>query len=243
MQKASKNWYTDWFNTDYYHILYRDRDYQEAQLFMDTLAGYLNIRKGGSILDLACGKGRHSIYLNSLGYDVTGIDLSENSIAYAKQYENESLHFEVYDMSKPFHKSFDAVFNLFTSFGYFEKEEDNLNTLRAIKKNLNDRGLGVIDFLNIDFVKNNLVHENVKTVDGISFRQKRSIRDGYLIKEINFEHNGTMYSFTEKVRALSLSDFKAYFRAAEITLLDIFGDYNLHTFDLHTSERLVMIFK
>ena len=242
MQKAAKKWYTNWFDTEFYHILYQDRDYKEAQLFMDNLTRYLNIPLDGSILDLACGKGRHSIYLNSLGYDVTGIDISKNSIQHAKKFENEKLHFEVHDMSKPYSSSFDAVFNLFTSFGYFDLEEDNLNTIKAIKSNLKTYGVGVIDFLNIDFVKNNLVKEDIKIVDGIKFHQKRFVEDGYLFKEINFTHNKEDYFFTERVKAISLQDFENYFKEANIDLIDIFGDYKLNTFQKNTSERLIMIF-
>ena len=84
MTTPTKQWYASWFDTPYYHILYKDRDHSEAQVFMDNLTNYLNIPEGGKILDLACGKGRHSVYLNSLGYNVTGIDLSEKSIDYAK---------------------------------------------------------------------------------------------------------------------------------------------------------------
>ena len=77
MTKDTQQWYASWFDTPFYHILYKDRDHSEAQLFMDNLTNYLNIPEQGEILDLACGKGRHSMYLNSLGYDVTGVDLSE----------------------------------------------------------------------------------------------------------------------------------------------------------------------
>ena len=74
MQKEQQNWFASWFDTDYYHILYKDRDYDEAELFMNHLTNYLNIPEGGTILDLACGKGRHSVFLNDLGFDVTGAD-------------------------------------------------------------------------------------------------------------------------------------------------------------------------
>ncbi|HRN98840.1 MAG TPA: methyltransferase domain-containing protein, partial [Flavobacterium sp.] len=138
---ASSNdsqWYASWFDTPYYHILYKDRDYHEAQLFMDNLTGYLNLPEKAKILDLACGKGRHSVYLNQLGFDVTGADLSANSIAQASQHQNPTLHFKVHDMREPFEEKFDAVFNLFTSFGYFDDDNDNLRTLKAIHESLND---------------------------------------------------------------------------------------------------------
>ncbi len=243
MTKDTQQWYTSWFDTPFYHILYKDRDDKEAQLFMDNLTAYLNIPEHGDILDLACGKGRHSMYLNSLGYHVTGVDLSENSIAYAKQFGNDTLSFKVHDMSKPYGKSFDAVFNLFTSFGYFENEDDNLKTIKSIKANLNEYGFGVIDFLNSEFVVNNLVSENIKTVDGIDFNQKRDIKDGYIVKTITFNTNGKNYNFQERVKALTLNDFEMLFQKAGVHLLDVFGDYKLNKFHKNTSERLIMVFK
>ncbi|RAJ26495.1 tellurite resistance protein TehB [Gelidibacter algens] len=243
MTKDTTYWYASWFDTPYYHMLYEDRDHAEAHQFMDNLTQYLNLPENGKILDLACGKGRHSIYLNSLGYDVTGVDLSENSIAYAKTYENEALHFDVHDMCKPYNDKFDAVFNLFTSFGYFDKSEDNLNTIKAIKDDLNEFGFGVIDFMNIDFVIDNLVPEDVKTVGGIDFHQKRYVEDGHIVKDISFTDNGKDYNYQERVRAKTLSDFEALFEEAGVYLLDIFGDYKLRKFHKETSERLIMIFK
>ena len=243
MNKNKTQWYASWFDTPYYHILYKDRDHDEAQLFMDNLTNYLNLPEDGKILDLACGKGRHSVYLNSLGYHVTGVDLSENSIAYAKQYENDKLHFEVHDMCQPFNKKFDAVFNLFTSFGYFDDEQDNLRTINAIQADLNDYGFGVIDFMNSDFIINNLVPEDTKTVEDITFYLKRYVKDGYLFKDISFEDKGESYAFQERVKAFTIKDFEMLFEKANVHLLDVFGDYKLRKFDKHTSERLIMIFK
>ncbi len=243
MTNTTEQWYASWFDTPFYHILYKDRDYSEAQVFMDNLTEYLNLPEHGTILDLACGKGRHSVYLNSLGYDVTGVDLSENSIAFAKQFENETLHFDVHDMCKPYHKTFDAVFNLFTSFGYFDKEEDNLKTIKAIKANLNDVGFGVIDFMNSDYVINNLISEDNKTVDDIDFSLKRKFEDGYIVKDISFNVENNDYQFQERVRAFSLNDFQSLFEKAGVHLLDVFGDYSLRKYDKQSSERLVMIFK
>jgi len=243
MTKDTQHWYASWFDSPFYHILYKDRDHTEAQIFMDNLTEYLNIPEGGAILDLACGKGRHSVYLNSLGYNVTGVDLSENSIEFAKQFENDSLQFDVHDMCKPYKKQFDAVFNLFTSFGYFENEEDNLNTINAIKADLNEFGFGVIDFMNSDFVINNLVSEDIKTVEGIHFKQQRSLKDGYIVKDISFSAEGEYFQFQERVKAITLQDFETLFEKAGVYLLDVFGDYKLRKFDSKTSERLVMIFK
>ena len=184
---ASKtdSWFTSWFDTPFYHILYKDRDYVEAQLFMDNITQYLNLPDDAKILDLACGKGRHSIYLNSLGYNVTGADLSENSILEAKKSENETLRFVVHDMRLPFEQKYDAIFNLFTSFGYFENDADNLTTLKAIKESISEYGFAVIDFMNVHQVIENLVAEEIKIVDDISFHIKRHHTDGHIFKEID----------------------------------------------------------
>lgn len=243
MRTSDMQWYASWFDTPFYHILYKDRDYNEAQSFMDNLTNYLNLPEGGKILDLACGKGRHSVYLNTLGYKVTGVDLSEQSIIYAKQFENDTLKFNVHDMTKPYPDTFDAVFNLFTSFGYFEDDSCNLKTIIAIKNELNTNGFGVIDFMNSDYVISNLVAENVKTVNGIDFHQKRHVDNGYIIKDINFEYDGKAYHFQERVKALRLNDFEILFEKANVNLLDIFGNYKLSKYDPTTSERLIMIFK
>jgi SAM-dependent methyltransferase len=243
MKQEQQKWYASWFDTPYYHILYKDRDYAEAQLFMDNLTNYLNLPEDAKILDLACGKGRHSIYLNQLGYDVTGADLSENSIEEASKYSNEKLHFKVHDMREPFAEKYDAIFNLFTSFGYFENDADNVNTLKAICESLSEYGFGVIDFMNVQHVIENLVPEEIKTVEGIDFHIKRYVEDGHIYKEIDFEDDGEKFHFTERVQALTLEDFEAMMDEAGIHLLDIFGDYKLRKYYKNESERLILIFK
>jgi SAM-dependent methyltransferase len=210
---------------------------------MDNLTHYLNLPEKAKVLDLACGKGRHSIYLNQLGFEVVGADLSENSIAEANKNQNETLHFKVHDMRDPFEEKFDAIFNLFTSFGYFENDQDNITTLKAMKNSLTDYGFAVIDFMNVTQVLNNLVPEEVKTVDGIDFHLKRYLSDGHICKEINFEDQGRKFHFIEKVKALTLTDFQTMMEEAGIYLLDIFGDYKLKKFHKNDSERLIMIFK
>ena len=105
-----KDWFTSWFNTPYYHILYKNRNDDDAQLFMRNLTTFLKLDINSHILDLPCGKGRHSVFLNSLGFKVTGGDLAENSIKHAKHFENDRLHFEVYDMRKPFKNKYNGNF-------------------------------------------------------------------------------------------------------------------------------------
>jgi 2-polyprenyl-3-methyl-5-hydroxy-6-metoxy-1,4-benzoquinol methylase len=89
----SPEWFENWFDSEYYHLLYDNRNHEEADLFVSNLLAFLKLPKGAKVMDLACGKGRHSYFLNASGLDVLGVDLSSNSISEAKEMENESLHF------------------------------------------------------------------------------------------------------------------------------------------------------
>ena len=125
----------------------------------------------------------------------------------------------------------------------FEKEEDNLKTIKAIKSNLKEHGFGVIDFLNVDFVLDNLVASEVKQVEHIEFHIKRYLKDGFIHKDISFSDKGKDFNFTERVKAFRLKDFENYFEAAGLTLLEVYGDFNLNKYQSKSSPRLIMIFQ
>ncbi len=239
--QVQKDWFQDWFDTPYYHLLYQDRNDDEAELFMYNLTQFLKLKNGDTILDLPCGKGRHAIYLNSLGFDVTGADLSENSIEHAKQFENDSLRFEVHDMRNPFKSKFDAIFNLFTSFGYFDNDETDIAVLKNLKRGLQPNGLLVIDFLNVHFVKDNLIREEIQRKSNIDFIINRSIDQQFIVKDIRFSVQDKEHRYTEYVRNISLEKFKEYAHKADLKLKHTFGDYNLNAFDQKQSPRLILV--
>lgn len=130
-------------------------------------------------------------------------------------------------MRKPLGEKFDAIFNLFTSFGYFESDLDNIETLQSIKDSLTEYGFAVIDFMNSNYVIDNLVPSETKTVDDITFNIKRYVDDGFIVKEIAFDADGKSLNFKEKVRAFTIEDFTKMMNENGIYLLDTFGDYKL----------------
>ena len=239
-----KKWYRSWFNSPYYHILYSNRDHQEAEFFIDNLVKYFNLKENDKVLDACCGKGRHSIYLNKNGVDVTGIDLSSESIAFAKQFENEHLHFYEHDIRNIlFSNNFQYVFNLFTSFGYFKRENEDIKAIKAFAKSLKPGGILLIDFLNVEQISNNLNPNDEKHIDGILFKIQKKIENGMITKKINFVDSEQHYEFKEEVKALRLKDFKRYFEFAGLELIEVFGCYHLSKFNIDNSERLIMIAK
>ena len=238
-----KEWFGEWFNSPYYHILYKHRDYEEAEHFIDQLITYFKPTADDKILDLACGKGRHSIYLNNRGLDVVGLDLSPQSIAHANQFANERLHFEVHDMRKVYKEQyFDYVFNLFTSFGYFETEAENQEAICATAKALKPDGKLLIDFLNPYKVIHQLVPEEVKEIEGIEFYiTKHLSKDNYIVKDIRFADKGKTYHFQERVKAIRRQRFLEYFQLAGLELLETFGDYELNLYDCEQSDRMIFV--
>jgi 2-polyprenyl-3-methyl-5-hydroxy-6-metoxy-1,4-benzoquinol methylase len=244
MTTDKKEWFEEWFDTSYYHTLYKHRNHDEAKLFIENLTSFLKIDKAKShVLDLACGKGRHSVFLNQLGYSTKGVDLSQNSIQHARQFENDRLSFAVQDMREPLNETFTHIFNLFTSFGYFDAAEENKKVIFAIEQMLESEGVLVIDFMNSTKVINNLVQNETKEIDGITFNIQRTFDGTHIFKTIQFNDKNQNFHFTERVQALQLNDFSTMLNATSLQIMHIFGDFNLNAFDELTSDRLIIIAK
>jgi len=242
--KLNKEWFDEWFGSPYYHILYRNRDENEARNFLNHLFELLNFDKSQRILDLACGKGRHAIYLNQRGYTVSGIDLAEDSIRYARKFENEDLKFFIHDMREPFQNNqFDLVLNMFTSFGYFETREENLNVVRNVYTSLVEGGVFLLDFLNPYTAINHLQPEEKKEINGIQFHISKRLKEGFIQKDIKFTDQGKPYHFVERVKAIPRTEFLEYFKETDFEVNDIFGSYALDAYQKETSERMIFLLR
>ena len=235
-------WVGEWFGSPYYHILYKNRDSNEAKMFLDKLILHLGIRNEDKILDLACGKGRHAIYLNKKGLNVTGFDICRENVREARQHENEKLSFHVHDMQFVFRKNyFDYIFNFFTSFGYFDARIENENVVKAAADGLKTGGKLLIDFLNPYMVMHNLAPVEIKQVNGIQFHIVKKLENDMIIKDIRFTDQDKDFHFFEKVKAIGKPEFLEYFRNAKLDLLDIFGDYALNPYVPEQSERMIFL--
>ncbi len=237
-----KEWFAEWFDSPYYHQLYKSHDEQEARAALDQLLQALALKPGARVLDLACGKGRHSRYLAEKGFEVTGLDISHASILFAKQFEHPNLTFYQHDMRKPFRSNYyDAVMNMFTSFGYFKTDAEHRATLTHVARNLKPGALFLLDFLNSSFVQQNLVRSEVKTVEKITFELKRWVRDGFVFKTVKFETGGRVFRFQEQVRLFELADFEALFEKVGLRIQQTYGGYDLAPFEVNTSKRLILV--
>ncbi|RYY68102.1 MAG: class I SAM-dependent methyltransferase [Chitinophagaceae bacterium] len=239
-------WFKDWFNSPYYHQLYFNRDKTEAAAFIDKLIAYLTPTAGSTMLDVACGKGRHSMQLAGKGFDVTGIDLSADSINEALKFEADNLHFYQHDMRLPFWiRYFDYAFNFFTSFGYFRTQREHDNAIHCIATALKANGIFVMDYLNVHYSEDHTVHNVEKEIEGINYIITKWYDETHFYKKIIVEDDALQEPliYTEKVAKFSLGDFTEMFAYQGLQIQEVFGDYEFGNYDVRKSPRLIMIAK
>ena len=234
-------WFESWFDTNFYHELYKNRDEDEANNFIENLIDKLKLDPESEVLDLACGKGRHALKMSDYFQKVTGIDLSKNSINIAKKFNKENLKFFTGDMRNfSLNKKFDFILNLFTSFGYFENFNENSLVLDNCNKHLKKNGLIVIDYLNSEKVVNTLVKNEIKIINKTKYTISRKIENNFIIKDIyinNKEH------FYEKVQLINLEMFNEILKKANFTIDQTFGNYRLEEYNKNSNRLIITALK
>lgn len=237
-------WYVGWFDSPYYHLLYNNRNFDEANFFISNLCKELQLQPHARLWDLACGKGRHAMALNALGFDVVGTDLSPNNIQEASEHSNDTLDFYVHDMREPFRINFfDAVLNLFTSFGYFKTLREDILVFKNVANALKPNAVFVVDFLNAEKIPADLDATYIEQRDGQEFKIHKKVMHNNICKRIEFNADGKDYYFEESVTLLRKRDFERFASSAGLKLQAAFGNYRLEPFDEKNSDRLILIFK
>ena len=241
----TKSWYKDWFSSPYYHQLYQHRDDTEAFAFINKLIQHLQPLKGSRMLDVACGKGRHSKALAEMGFDVTGIDLSFPSIDEAKNFEDENLHFYQHDMRLPFWINYYAyAFNFFTSFGYFRTRREHDNAIRTIAQSLKEDGVFVIDYLNVHYAEDKTQRSTIQEIEGNQFHITKWHDEEHFFKQIQVidaSSKALKHLYTERVAKFSLGDFTEMLSYQQMQVQEVFGDYQLGSYDIKKSPRMIIV--
>jgi cyclopropane fatty-acyl-phospholipid synthase-like methyltransferase len=241
------DWFEEWFDSPLYEKLYANRDQEEAAELVQLLEETLELDEDSTILDLGCGRGRHAINLNKRGYAVTGIDLSEQAIATAREKAEEeglqNIRFLVRDMREPLPESFDAVLNLFTTFGYFESDDENASVFESVKQMLEPGGTFVLDYLNATHVKNNYEPADSGEFQDIHYDIERYLSNNAIVKEITFSGDkvGGTKQYAERVKLYELDWFRKELEQRGFEIIHVYGDYHGHDFDPQTSSRLLII--
>ncbi len=240
------NWFEEWFDSPLYEKLYANRDEKEAKQLIDLLEKTLNLSGCSEILDLGCGRGRHAISLAERGYKVTAIDLSKEAIKTAREKARKKeleINFQVRDMRHPLPYKFDAIVNLFTTFGYFKDDEENAHVLDSVEEMLDFGSIFVLDYMNSNKVKESFESADHGYFRNIEFRVNRYIRNGSIIKDIEFSGGpieGTK-KYSERVKLYDLDWFKKEFSKRGLQIDHLYGDYHGNKFDAETSPRLMIV--
>lgn len=245
-----KTWFEKWFSSKYYLDIYQHRDEEDARWIINLLQRSIPLNTRSKALDIACGSGRHSLELARRGFDVTGFDLSEFLIGEAKKGLKNSkekdlrVKFLIKDMRNfNFRNSFDVAVNIFTSFGYFENDEENFSVIKNASDSLRSGGFFIFDFLNKKYLEDNLLKYSKQKSGGITVIQKRKIENGFVNKKITIREGSKLFEFDESLRLYSLSEFKKAFGSYGLKIQLLFGDYFGNKFNEKKSQRLIIIAK
>lgn len=240
-----KEWFVDWFNTDEYLSVYKHRNEEDAECHIKFLLSQISLPLNASILDLACGSGRHSILLAKQGFNVTGVDLSDRLLFEAvksARAENLNIKFIKSDI-RDFHTEdkFDCILNLFTSFGYFETDEENFLVFEKAFNFLAKKGYFVLDYFNKNYIEKNLVMFSKEEKENYSITQERKIIDQRVVKRITIKRNGTEQTYFESVKLYGSNILILELKKIGFDIVNLFGDFFGNEFDENLSPRFIAI--
>jgi SAM-dependent methyltransferase len=217
-------WFEEWFGEEYLR-LYPHRDDAEAERAVALLAEATGLEAGSRVLDVACGAGRHARAFRALGARCVGVDLSATLLRIARRVTDAPLVRADMRALPVRPGSMDLTVNLFTSFGYFDRDEEHAAALAEMVATVRPGGWFVIDFLNPDMVRRRLVPDELVPCDGSQVRVTRAVSaDGrYVSKTIDTPAGRR---FTERVRLFGREEIGAMLSRAGIAVRRRFGDYD-----------------
>jgi SAM-dependent methyltransferase len=217
-------WFEEWFNDAYLHV-YPHRDDADAERLVALLVRTLPWQPGWRVLDVACGEGRHARALAIAGARVVGLDLSPGLLARAREETLAPLVRADMRLLPVRPGTMDLTVNLFTSFGYFDRDEEHAAALAGMVATVRPGGWFVLDFLHAARVRAALVAEEVTTLAGTPVRLRRRLAEGgrFVVKDIELADGRR---FLERVRLFEPSDLAAMLTRAGAGIRHRLGDYD-----------------
>jgi len=241
MIQHDEQWYKDWFDNHFYGTVYQHRSQEDADRAVELLLRVVPLERGDAVLDVCCGAGRHLKALVNAGLHASGIDLSANLLRLAAEELPASVVLHQGDMRRPYPAApYKCITNFFTSFGYFDDDADNQEVLHRFHEALEPKGWLFFDFLNAANVRELLVSEDERELEGMRVRQERWIDERFVNKRITItDEEANHHTFTEQVRLYDLEDFSRMFAKAKLRIREIFGDYDGSAYH-DNSPRLII---
>lgn len=241
---TDKNWFENWFGEEYL-ALYPHRSAEAAKSETQWIIKTLGLSAESFVLDVACGAGRHLSWLSQLTRHACGGDLSAVLLQRAKQeFPEIAKKLSRHDIrSLPFRaESFDAALSLFTSFGYFETDDEHRRALSEMRRVVKPGGRILLDFFNAPQVIQTLVPETRRVIAGkqVIERRRYDLVNKRIEKEILIGEASSQKRFLESVRAYTEAELRDLFDQAKIELNSVFGGFDGSSFKA-SSERIILI--
>src|SRR5271163_610478 len=242
-------WYVDFFRADYLNVyghMFTDERAEKESAFV---ASALHLQPGASVLDLCCGQGRHSVQLAKRGLRVTGLDLNPDYLELANQAARAnkvSVETVAADMRHiPFETTFDAIVNMYSSFGYLESEAEDLKALESAGKALKNGGRILLDMLNREWAIDNYIPNDWHTgADGTLYVERRDLDLAASRMHVHFivvdpkggrresvGHNIRLYTLTEMMRLLDRVGFQ---------VTAVFGGFDNESYAISTRRMIIV---
>jgi 2-polyprenyl-3-methyl-5-hydroxy-6-metoxy-1,4-benzoquinol methylase len=242
-----KEWYKDWFSSKDYLDVYRHRNSEDTQRLVNLILSKVDLKLNAKVLDAACGAGRHAIKFAEKGFNVTAFDLSKTLLQIGideSRNRNVSIDFQNSDI-RTFTSNFkfDLILSLFTSFGYFETDEENFIFPKNAYYMLNENGYYILDFLNKKFVEQNLVKESERKINEKEIVENRFIKNDRVVKRISIREDNENNEYIESVKLYSYDQLEEKFMSVGYNVVNVFGDYFGNPFNNESSERCIIFFQ
>lgn len=241
-------WYKEAFD-EFYAEVYSHRDEKEAQEFAAFLGKVVTL-EGAEMLDVCCGGGRHIRAFGAAGATCFGLDLSEVLLCQCRAEGSRGMSRVVRgDMrSFPFKsESFDVCINMFTSLGYFEDVQEELEVLREVYRVLRPRGLFILDHANLNWVKSNFEARTVRTKGELLIEETRNLlSDGRLVEKRTIIRSAedpsvAVSDHTERLVLFAKTELEGMLVNIGYDLVSFYGDYDGAPFEEKASPRLLIL--
>ena len=226
--KISSNWFQNTFDS-LYPILYAHRTIESAEAETLFSIRQTDLQQGQHVLDLCCGGGRHMAHLAKVSDHVAGLDYSPQLLAIARDSLGPDIPLIRGDMRHlPFRERFDVIMNYFTSFGYFQDQEENQQVVHNMMDALKPGGRFFIDYMNKDWAIANIEYETHRTVEGFRVHERRWIEsNGSRINKATIIKRGgdEIKHVGESVQLYTEDEFTNMLEKGGAEIESLFGDY------------------
>ncbi|MGA6974221.1 MAG: methyltransferase domain-containing protein [Candidatus Binatus sp.] len=249
MASQGSAWYVDFFRSDYLNVYGHMFTEERAEKESAFVASVLDLKPGSSVLDLCCGQGRHSVNLAKRGFKVTGLDLNPDYVELAQQAaraRNVAIETVAADMRKiPFENKFDAIVNMYSSFGYLESEAEDLKVLESAVKALKRGGSLLLDMLNREWAIDNYIQNDWHTgEDGTLYVERRDLDLATSRMHVHFivvdPKGGRRESVGHNIRLYTLTEMTRLLDRVGLRLTEVFGGFDNEPYAI-TTRRMIII--